>query len=275
MGAEFQLSDEQIEIILSDLIELYGYDFTNYSAASLKRRIHRLMTMDKVVSFAEFRHRLMNDAEYFKRFVEQITVNVTEMFRDAHFYKTLREEVIPELATKPLIRIWHAGCSTGEEVYSMAILLKEANLLQKSLLYATDINPAVLEKVRLGMFPMNQMKQYSENYIHSGGREDFSKYYIAQYNTAKFDESFKSRIILATHNLVSDTSFNEFQLILCRNVMIYFDKDLQDRALDLFDNSLEKLGFLALGSKETLKFSSVMGRYKQLENKEKIWRKVK
>ncbi len=275
MNAEFQLSDEQIEVILNDLIEDYGYDFTNYSAASLKRRIIRLLTMDKVVSFAEFRYRLKNDVQYFKRFVEQITVNVTEMFRDAHFYKTLREEVIPELATKPFIRIWHAGCSTGEEVYSMAILLKEANLLQKSLLYATDINPAVLEKVRLGMFPMSQMKQYSENYIAAGGKSDFSKYYIAQYDTAKFDESFKNKIILATHNLVSDTSFNEFQLILCRNVMIYFDKDLQDRALELFDNSLEKLGFLALGSKETLKFSNVMMRYKQLPSKEKIWRKVK
>lgn len=275
MNVDFQLSDAQIEVILSDLIEHYGYDFTNYSAASLKRRIQRLLSMDKVVSFAEFRHRLIHDGEYFKRFVEQITVNVTEMFRDAGFYRTLREEVIPELATKPLIRIWHAGCSTGEEVYSMAILLKEANLLQKSLLYATDINPAVLEKVRLGMFPINQMKQYSENYIQSGGRNDFSKYYIAQYETAKFDESFKDRIILATHNLVSDTSFNEFQLILCRNVMIYFDKDLQDRALDLFDNSLEKLGFLALGSKETLKFSSITARYKQLEGKEKIWRKIK
>ncbi len=274
MSADLNLNDEQIEIILSDLIEHYGYDFTNYSAASLKRRIQRLLTMDKIVSFAEFRHRIQHDAEYFKRFVEQITVNVTEMFRDAHFYRALREHVIPELATRPLIRIWHAGCSTGEEVYSMAILLQEANLLHKSLLYATDINPAVLEKVRLGMFPMSQMKQYSENYIHSGGRNDFSKYYIAQYDTAKFDESFKSRIILATHNLVSDTSFNEFQLILCRNVMIYFDKDLQDRALELFDNSLEKLGYLCLGSKETLKFSSVMSRYKQLENKEKIWRKV-
>ena len=275
MNTDLQLDDQQIEIILSDLIEHYGYDFTNYSAASLKRRIQRLITLDKVISFAEFRHRIRNDAEYFKRFVEQITVNVTEMFRDGHFYKTLRDEVIPELATKPLIRIWHAGCSTGEEVYSMAILLKEAGLLEKSLLYATDINPAVLEKVRLGMFPMNQMKLYSENYINSGGRNDFSKYYIAQYDTAKFDECFKSRIILATHNLVSDTSFNEFQLILCRNVMIYFDKDLQDRALDLFDNSLENLGFLGLGSKETLKFSSVMMKYKQLNNKEKIWRKVK
>lgn len=274
MNDDLQLTDGQIEIILSDLIEQYGYDFTNYSSASLKRRIQRLITMDKVVSFAEFRHRIQHDAAYFKRFVEQVTVNVTEMFRDAHFYRTLREEVIPELATRPLIRIWHAGCSTGEEVYSMAILLHEANLLHKSLLYATDINPTVLEKVRLGMFPMSQMKQYSENYIQSGGRNDFSKYYIAQYDTAKFDDSFKSRIILATHNLVSDTSFNEFQLILCRNVMIYFDKELQDRALELFDNSLEKLGFLGLGSKETMKFSSLVSRYKQLPNKEKIWRKM-
>lgn len=275
MRTEFELTDEQIEIILNDLIEHYGYDFTNYSPASLKRRIVRLISMDKVVSFAEFRYKVKNEPDYFKRFVEQITVNVTEMFRDANFYKMLREEVVPELATKPLIRIWHAGCSTGEEVYSMAILLKEANLLEKSLLYATDINPAVLEKVRLGMFPMSQMKQYSENYIQSGGKQDFSKYYLAQYDTAKFDESFKSRIILATHNLVSDTSFNEFQLILCRNVMIYFDRDLQDRALELFDNSLEKLGFLGLGSKETLKFSSVVPRYKQLPGKEKIWRKIK
>lgn len=274
MNLDFELNDDQIDTLLSDLIEHYGYDFTSYSPASLKRRILRLLALDKVVSFAEFRYNLIHNADYFKRFVEQITVTVTEMFRDAGFYKTLREAVIPELATKPFIRIWHAGCSTGEEVYSMAILLKEANLLEKSLLYATDINPAVLEKVRLGIFPMAQMKLYSENYIQSGGQKDFSKYYTAHYDRAKFDESFKRRIILATHNLVSDTSFNEFQLILCRNVMIYFDRDLQDRALDLFDNSLEKLGFLALGSKETLKFSSIIHRYKQLENKEKIWRKI-
>ena len=156
----------------------------------------------------------------------------------------------------------------------MAILLQEARLLHKSLLYATDINPSVLEKVRAGIFPMNQMKQYSENYILSGGKNDFSSYYTAQYNAAKFDEQLGKKIILANHNLVSDSSFNEFQLILCRNVMIYFDKDLQERALKLFDDRLESLGFLALGSKETLKFSSISHKYKQVANKEKIWRKM-
>jgi chemotaxis protein methyltransferase CheR len=179
------------------------------------------------------------------------------------------------LATWPLIRVWHAGCSTGEEVYSMAILLHEANLLQKSLLYATDINPAVLETVRTGIFPLNQMKQYSENYILSGGKADFSSYYIAQYNAAKFAGFLRKKIVLATHNLVSDSSFNEFQLILCRNVMIYFDKPLQDKVLQLFYNSLEKFGYLGLGSKESLKFSDVYKNFAQVENREKIWRKIK
>src|SRR5690606_30025076 len=215
-----------------------------------------------------------NDPEYFSRFVEQITVNVTEMFRDAGFYKSLREEVLPLLATWPLIRIWHAGCASGEEVYSMAILLHEANLLNKSLLYATDINPAMLEKVRQGIFPLSQMKMYSENYLHSGGKRDFSSYYTAQYDSAKFDDFLGQKIVLATHNLVSDGSFNEFQLIVCRNVMIYFDKPLQDRAVKLFYDSLEMFGYLALGSKETLKFTDVQNRFKQLESKEKIWRKI-
>ena len=197
-----ELSDKEIEIILNDLFELYGYDFTNYARASLKRRIIRLMANDRCVSFAEFRFSLKTDPEYFNRFVEQITVNVTEMFRDANFYKTLRYDVLPLLATWPLIRIWHAGCSTGEEVYSMAILLHETNLLSKSLLYATDINPSVLEKVRHGIFPLSHMKLYSENYMLSGGKRDFSSYYTAQYDSAKFDEFLSKKIVLATHNLV-------------------------------------------------------------------------
>lgn len=269
-----QLSDDDVELVLRDIHELYGYDFTNYSRASLKRRINRLITADRFTSFAEFRYRVRSDKEYFTRFVEQITVNVTEMFRDVSFYKTVREQILPVLATRPMIRIWHAGCSTGEEVYSMAILLHEADLLKKSLLYATDINPAVLTQVRDGIFPLSQMKQYSENYNLSGGKRDFSSYYTAQYSSAKFDEFLGKKIVLATHNLVSDGSFNEFQLILCRNVMIYFDKPLQDRALRLFYDSLEMLGYLALGSKETVKFSEVGSRLKQVENKEKIWRKM-
>jgi len=267
------VNDHEIEILLNDLYEVHGYDFTDYSRASLRRRINRLYELDRFPSFAEFRYKIKKEPDYLKRFVEEITVNVTEMFRDPLFYKTIRTEILPVLATYPLIRIWHAGCSTGEEVYSMAILLKEANLLHKSLLYATDINPDVLQTGMNGIFPLTHMKQYSENYITSGGTNDFSTYYSAKYNFAKFDEQLRSKVIFATHNLVSDHSFNEFQLILCRNVLIYFERDLQNKVYALFDQSLESLGFLGLGNKETLRFSPVAEKYKQL-NKQKIWRKI-
>jgi chemotaxis protein methyltransferase CheR len=206
--------------------------------------------------------------------VEELTVNVTEMLRDPLFYKALREEVIPVLATYPYIRIWHAGCSTGEEVYSMAILLKEAGVLHKSRLYATDINPQVIEKARKGIFPASQMRKYLENYIQSGGNTDFSSYYTSNYNLAKFDAGLSSKMIFATHNLVSDSSFNEFQLILCRNTLIYFDRELQSKVLQLFDNSLETLGFLALGTKESLKFSPIDTKFKLAVPGQKIWRKI-
>lgn len=261
-------------MLLTDVMDTYGYDFTDYSKASLRRRVSRLFLLDKFTGFTEFRYRIRKDKDYFRRFVEEITVNVTEMFRDPHFYKTLVAEVLPVLATHPFIRIWHAGCSTGEEVYSMAILLQEANLLHKTLLYATDINPGVLENLRKGIFPLSQMKQYSENYILAGGKKDFSSYYTAKYNYAKLDDSLRQKMIVSTHNLVTDRSFNEFQLIICRNVLIYFDKPLQEHVLGLFDSSLEKLGFLALGSKESIKFSSLGGRYSQLDNREKIWKKL-
>lgn len=267
------IGEAEVDVLLNDLVEVYGYDFTDYSRASLKRRIARLFALDKFPSFAEFRYRIRSDESYLKRFVEEITVNVTEMFRDPSFYKVLRQEVMPRLATYPLIRIWHAGCSTGEEVFSMAIALKEANLLQKSLLYATDLNPDVLERARKGIFPLSAMKQYSENYLQGGGTQDFSSYYTARYDSALFDRSLAQKMIFATHNLVSDRSFNEFQLILCRNVLIYFEKELQDRVFTLFDQSLENLGYLALGGKETLQFSPLAGRYTQVK-KEKIWRKM-
>ena len=266
--------DEEIDILLNDLMELYGYDFTYYSRASLKRCIVRLFMLDKFYSFEEFRGRLRSDTNYIKRFIEEITVNVTEMFRDTSFYKELRNEVLPVLGTHPFIRIWHAGCSTGEEVYSMAILLHEAGLLQKSLIYATDINPGVLEKARAGIFPLSHMKMYSENYIAAGGVQDFSSYYTANYDGGKFNEDFSKRMIFSTHNLVSDSSFNEFHLIVCRNVLIYFDKELQEKVFELFDASMGKLDYLALGSKETLKFSALNNKFKQI-GKEKIWRKIK
>jgi len=268
------VTEHELDILINEVFEAYGYDFGGYSRASFKRRIDRLINMDGLKDFATLLSRVLSDADYFNRMVEEITVNVTEMFRDPLFYKVLREEILPIIGTKPFIRIWHAGCSTGEEVYSMAILLREANLLHKSLLYATDINPAVLETARNGVFPLRMMKEYSENYRTSGGNKDFSSYFTANYGHAKFDQTLSEKMVFSQHNLVSDRSFNEFDLILCRNVMIYFDKDLQDTALVLFDESLAKLGFLALGTKESIKFSAIQNRYKQ-HNKDKIWRKTK
>ncbi len=271
---ELSVTDKEIDLLLKDIFELYGYDFNDYTKASLTRRINRLISLDRFPSFAEFRFRVRNEPDYLKRFIEEITVNVTEMFRDVFFYRTIREQVLPVIATKPFIRVWHAGCATGEEVFSMAILLKEANILHKSLLYATDINPGVIEQAEKGVFPLARMKEYSQNYIESGGKHDFSSYYIAQYDRAMFDPELRKRMVFATHNLVSDSSFNEFQLILCRNVLIYFDKNLQDHVLTLFDQSLETLGFLALGAKETIKFSHINKRYSQLQ-KDKVWQKIK
>lgn len=266
---------EEFENLLVDITDQYGYDFSEYSKASLQRRILSFYLKGRFLSYTDFKNRLFNDAAFFLYFVEEVTVNVTEMFRDPGFYKILREKILPILSTYPFIRIWHAGCSTGEEVYSMAIMLKEANVLHKSLLYATDLNPTVVESAKSGLFKVSAMQQYSENYINSGGQKDFSSYYRANYNLAKFDEELTSRMVFSTHNLASDSSFNEFQLILCRNVLIYFEKKLQSRVLELFDKSLDKLGFLALGSKESIKFSSIATLYVPFNAKEKIWRKMK
>lgn len=266
-------SDEYLETLLSDVLEVYGYDFTGYSRASLKRRIVRLYELDRFVSFAEYRYRIKTDAAYFKRFLEQVTINVTEMFRDPAFYSTLRTEILPRLGTYPFIRIWVAGCSTGEEAYSVAIFLKELKLLHKSLIYATDINNTVLENASQAMIPMSKLQLYTENYLSAGGTENFSDYYSANYSLGKLKDELRSKIIFSSHNLVTDNSFNEFQLILCRNVIIYFDRPLQNNVFELFDNSLEKFGYLALGTKESLDFSPVAKNFERLKG-EKIWRKI-
>ena len=268
------IEDIELETLINDIYEYHGFDLGNYSKASLKRRVTRVFQLGNFSNFYEFLSKVKYDADFYKKTIDEITVNVTEMFRDPSFYKVVRTEILPLLATKPFIRIWHAGCSSGEEVYSMAILLKEAGLLDKSLLYATDINSKVLENAKKGIFSMRMMKDYSENYINSGGQQDFSTYYIANYGNAKFNDEFTKRMVFSQHNLVSDTSFNEFDFILCRNVLIYFDNDLQKRVVKLFDESLSILGFLALGTKETLKYSIAPTKYQQLD-KEKVWRKIK
>lgn len=268
------VSQEQVMILMEDVERRYGYDFTHYTIASLSRRINQLCLLDNFASFAELRYRVLHEPEYMQRFVEKMTVNVTEMFRDPSFFLRLRHEILPKLGTSPFIRIWIAGCATGEEAYSLAILLQEAKLLHKSLIYATDINPSVLEQAKRAVIPMANLKSYVENYQLSGGKADFSSYYTANYKWVKLTSSLQERIVFASHNLVSDASFNSFQLILCRNVLIYFDTQLQAKVLSLFDESLETLGYLALGSQETLRFSVLAPDYQQVGN-EKIWRKVK
>ncbi|HEY2722200.1 MAG TPA: CheR family methyltransferase [Chitinophagaceae bacterium] len=273
--ARILISDEQVEILQQDFLEFHGYDFTQYSMASFKRRIQRLFSMNKGGNFKEFRKTLQHDDGYFFQALTEISVNVTEMFRDAAFYRTIREKVIPVLATYPHIRVWHAGCATGEEVYSLAIMLHEGGILHKSLLYGTDINPIAIEKARMGIFSVGPMQQYSKNYHDSGGMQDFSSYYTANYGIVKFNTDLSQKIIFSTHNLVSDFSFNSFQLIFCRNVLIYFEKNLQAKVLRLFDSSLEPLGFLALGSKESIRFSPLESSYQAILEREKIWRKLK
>lgn len=268
------LTDDEIENILVEVLDLHGYDFREYSRDSLRRRIKRLFSLDKFADAEALRMRLRTDRNYIHRFVEQVTVNVTEMFRDPELFHFIRSQVLPFLGTKPFIRVWHAGCATGEEVFSLAILLHEAGLLHKSLLYATDLNSESVERARQGVFPLSQMKKYSENYLASGGQRDFSSYYTALYDHVKFNDNLRQRMVYSTHNLASDRSFNEFQLILCRNVLIYFDRPLQDRVFNLFDASLEKLGFLVLGTNETLKFSPIEENFRQVD-RQRIWRKVK
>ena len=269
------IKDEEIEVLSGIIFENYGYDFSDYSQASYKRRINRVMHNYKIPSFDELKYKVIEDDVFFNTFLEEITVNVTEMFRDPGFYKALRKEVIPQLSTYPLIRIWHAGCSTGEEVYSMAIMLKEAGILERSLLYATDINQQVLEKAAASKFPLDHMKEYTENYIASGGLYDFSDYYVAQYGKAIFNEEFRSRMVFSPHNLALDQSFNEFNLILCRNVLIYFNRDLQNKVIKLFHSSLSNFGFLALGNKESISFTDVADEFEAVNKQQRIWKKRK
>lgn len=264
---ESQISEEHLHILLADVLNVYGYDFINYSHASIRRRIARLMTIDQFARFEDFRQRVRSDKNYFSRFLDHITVGATEMFRDTSFYKLLRDQVLPALSRAQQIRVWHAGCSTGEEVYSMAILLHEAGLLNDSELYATDINPAVLSKVREGAFPAANVKQFAENYVLSGGKGDFRSYYNLQNGYAKFLPALGRNTIVSHHNLVSDAPYRKCNLIMCRNVLIYFDKPLQDRVLRVFHKTLEPPGFLALGSKETLRFSAVEKQFSLLGEK--------
>jgi chemotaxis protein methyltransferase CheR len=268
------LDSDDLKSMLAAIREAYGYDFTEYAEASIKRRSLYFMNSRKIKDVEELAQRLLHDETLFEEFVRNISVTVTEMFRDPAFYLCLREKVIKRLATYPFIKIWVAGCATGEEVYSIAILLKEEGLLNRSLIYATDINQHSLHQAREGIFPMDLIRAYTANYQKSGGQKDFSAYYVGQYNAALFDRSLRNNVVFAPHNLASDQSFNEFQLILCRNVLIYFNQDLQNRVMNLFYDSLCTFGILGLGNKESLLFTDKQQHFEAVDKKEKIFIKT-
>jgi chemotaxis protein methyltransferase CheR len=267
---------EQIEIdlLLEGIFRRYGFDFRQYSPASLKRRLWRRMKAEGLATVSALQDRLLREPACMERLLLDLSINVTTMFRDPSFYAAFRKGVVPLLHTYPFTRVWVAGCSTGEEVFSLAILLQEEGLYQRTRIYATDINDAVLRKAREGVFPLERMREYTSNYINSGGTRSFSEYYVTDGANALFDRSLIENVVFAQHNLVSDHSFNEFHVIVCRNVLIYFDKPLQERVHELFYDSLVRLGVLGLGSKETIKFTRFENRYEELDADEKLYRKV-
>jgi len=268
---EITLRSEDLKALLSVIDDQYGYDFSQYSQAFLQRRFINFMIIHRIKTVNELNERLVHDEQLFEELIPHISITVTEMFRDPLFYKSVREKIIPRLATYPFIKVWIAGCATGEEVYSIAILLKEHGLLDRSIIYATDINQRSLQAAREGMYPVRNMKLYTENYIRSGGINSFSEYYKAMYDFALFDRSFLKNILFASHNLVTDKAFNEFQLIVCRNVLIYFNEDLQNKVVNLFYESLCNFGFLALGNKESLLFMNKKDYFLEVDKKEKIF----
>lgn len=269
----FQVGEKEAEEIISELYDASGYDFSNYSSPSIVRRFKRYMDLKQLSSIEEFFRLINSDSMLMNEFIEEITLNVTEMYRDPYFFKALREMVLPELKNKNPLKIWHAGCSTGEEVYSMAILLKEQDLLKNSIIYATDINQSALEHARKGAYSIDYMKQYESNYKESEAAGDFRQYFEIKNGEVLMDASLREKLIFSMHNLVSDSGFNKFDLIVCRNTLIYFNKNLQNNVLEVFFNSLNPGGYLALGSKETLLFSPVYHSMEEIHQQFKIWRK--
>ncbi|RZM03431.1 MAG: protein-glutamate O-methyltransferase CheR [Variovorax sp.] len=252
----------------------YSYDFRDYTGASQKRRVAHALTQFGLASISELQDRVLRDPAVFAQLLQFLTIPVSEMFRDPAYFLALRRQVLPVLETYPSIKIWIAGCSTGEEAYSMAIMLREEGLLQRAQIYATDINPVSLEKARQGIFPLEAVRGYTTNYQQSGGRRAFSDYYTAAYDAARFDPSLCADVIFADHSLATDSVFAETQLVSCRNVLIYFNRTLQDRALGLFHESLCHRGFLGLGSKESIDFSGYAARFDPLARAERIYRKA-
>lgn len=267
------ISDIEISSLLEAIFQKYGYDFRQYSKAHIHRRLSNRMLLDNIKDPAVLQEKALNDPVFAATLLQDLSITVTEMFRDPAFYVAVREKVVPMLRTYSFIRIWHAGCSTGEEVYSMAILLQEENLYERTTIYATDFNQHALDQAKEGIYTTEAIRGYTVNYQKSGGKESLSEYYTSQYDRVIMDRRLKENIVWANHNLVTDSVFAEVHLVCCRNVLIYFDRQLQNRVQDLFYNSLIHGGILCLGSKESLRFSDHAHGYMEVDSKNRIYKK--
>jgi chemotaxis protein methyltransferase CheR len=265
----------EIDCLLEAVYRHYGFDFREYAPASLRRRLARRMGIEGIDTISALQDRILREPPLMERLILDLSINVTSMFRDPSFYVAFREKVVPLLHTYPFTRLWVAGCSTGEEVYSLAILLEEESLYENTRIYATDINEAVLDRAREGVFPLAAMQEYTQNYMRAGGTRAFSDYYVSAYDAAAFDQRLTRNVVFAQHNLASDGSFNEFNVVVCRNVMIYFDRALQSRVHELFYSSLLRFGILALGHKESIDFTPHASDYEELDAAERLYRRVR
>jgi chemotaxis protein methyltransferase CheR len=267
------VEDIEIQLLLEALYQRYHYDFRHYARASIKRRLLQARSQLGFASFSAMQDHVLHDPATLPRLLNYLTVQVSEMFRDPSYFRALREKVIPHLRTYPSLKVWVAGCSNGEELYSLSILFREEGLDQRTLFYATDINPNALRAAEAGVYPLDQIRKFTENHQKSGARSSLSDYYTADYGRAVFDKSLRSQVVFSDHSLVTDAVFAEMHLISCRNVLIYFDRDLQDRALGLFSESLARKGFLGLGSKESLRFSAHAPAFADFVREEKIYQR--
>lgn len=265
----------EISLLLEAVHRRYGYDFRHYAAASLGRRIENMMQDEGLATVSALQERVLHEPACMDRFMEAISVSVTALFRDPGFYAAFRDKAAPWLAEQPMVRIWHAGCATGMEVYSMAILLHEEGLLDRVRLYATDMSEAAIEKAKAAIYPLGQMQQHTRNYLKAGGKAEFSDYYTAKHDAIRMRQDLQKNVVWAQHNLATDASFNEFHAILCRNVMIYFDMELQARVHRLLCDSLAVGGYLGLGEKESLRFAPTEDRYETVDKDQKLYRKAR
>jgi chemotaxis protein methyltransferase CheR len=269
-----ELEKTEIGLLLEGVYQHYGFDFRSYAYTSLRRRLWKRITAEGLSTISGLQNLVLHHPEAMERLLLDLSINVSTMFRDPEVYASFRENVVPLLRTYPFVRVWHAGCSTGEEVYSLAILLEEEGLGDRVRIYATDINEAVLQTAREGIFPIQKMQEYTQNYLHAGGTRSFSEYYTANYDGARFNQSLMRNVVFSQHNLVTDRSFSEFNVIFCRNVMIYFDRKLQEHVHGLFYESLVRMGILVLGHKESLRTSRYEALYEALDPKQKIYRRL-